>query len=124
MLKITYLKDNIYLEQLDKSVEAWKTDRILVNLRAAYSIYVESSIASIVLPIASRVNSLVELAPGQPIELVPCDEEYLEVSLMGTWLSKEQDSEEGVFVCELSPEIEDCLNLLWQEAQLCTSAID
>jgi len=120
MLKITYLENEIYLEQLDKSVEVWKTDRILVNLRAAFSIYVESSIASIVLPITSRVNSLVRLASDQPIELVPCDEEYLEVSLMGIWLAKEQDSEEGVFVCELSPEIENCLSQLWQEAQLST----
>lgn len=124
MLKITYLENEIYLEQLDKSVEAWKAERILVNLRAAFSIYVESSLASIVLPIAPNINSLVGLATGQPIELVPCDEEYLEVSLMGTWLSKEQDSEEGVFVCELSPEIENCLARLWQEAQLCASKID
>lgn len=124
MLKITYLENEIYLEQLDKSVEAWKSERILVNLRATFSIYVESSIASIVLPISPNVNSLVGLATGQPIDLIPCDEEYLEVSLMGTWLSKEQDSEEGVFVCELSPEIENCLTRLWQEAQLCTSGID
>ena len=124
MLKITYLENEICLEQLNTSIEVWKADRILVNLRAAFSIYVESSIASIVLPITSSVNSLVKLAPGQSIELVPCDEEYLEVSLVGTWFSKEQDSEEGVFVCELSPEIENCLTQLWQEAQLCPSALD
>ena len=124
MLKITYLENEIYLEQLDKSVEVWKTDRIMVNLRAAFSIYVESSIASIVLPITSKVNSLMILAQNQPIELVPCDEEYLEIGLMGTWLAQEQDSEEGIFVCELSPEIENCLDQLWQEAQVSTSVIN
>ena len=124
MLKVTYLEDEIYLEQLDKSVEVWKKDRILVNLRAAIGIYVESSIASVVLPITSNVNSLVKLAPGQPIELVPCDEEYLEISLMGTWVAQERDSEEGVFVCELSDEIENCLCQLWQEAQVGTSVIN
>jgi len=124
MLKITYLENDIYLEQLDKSVEAWKADRILVNLRAAFSIYVESSIASIILPITYRVGSLIALAKEQPIELVPCDEEYLEVALIGTWMSKEQDSEEGIFVCELSAEIENCLYELWQESQVSTSAIN
>jgi len=124
MLKVTYLEDEIYLEQLDKSIEVWKKDRILVNLRAAIGIYVESSIASVVLPITSRVSSLVKLAQGQPIELVPCDEEYLEISLMGTWLAQDRDSEEGVFVCELSREIENCLYQLWQEAQIGTSVIN
>ncbi|MEL6929927.1 MAG: alr0857 family protein [Cyanobacteria bacterium J06600_6] len=124
MLKITYLENDIYLEQLDESVEVWKTNRILVNLRAAFSIYVESSIASIILPITYRVNSLVKLAKEQPIELIPCDEEYLEVALIGSWLAKEQDSEEGVFVCELGREIETCLYELWQESQVSTSAIN
>lgn len=124
MLKITYLENDIYLEQLDKSVEVWKADRILVNLRAAFSIYVESSIASIILPITYQVNSLVKLAKEQPIELIPCDEEYLEVALIGTWMAQEQDSESGVFVCELGREIENCLYELWQESQVSTSAIN
>lgn len=124
MLKITYLEDEIYLEFLEKSVEVWKADRILVNLRAAVSIYVESSIASIVLPINSRINSLIKLAENQPIELVPCDEEYVEIGLMGTWLAQGEDSEEGVFVCELSHEIEYCLYRLWQESQIGTSVIN
>ncbi|MEO1672805.1 MAG: alr0857 family protein [Cyanobacteria bacterium J06631_2] len=124
MLKITYLENEIYLEYLDKSIEVWKADRILVNLRAAVSIYVESSIASIVLPITSSLNSLIRLAENQSIEIVPCDEEYLEVGLLGTWLAQESTSEEGVFVCELNPEIEYCLYRLWQESQIGTSVIN
>ncbi|MEL6908835.1 MAG: alr0857 family protein [Cyanobacteria bacterium J06629_2] len=123
MLKITYLESEIYLEYLDKPLEAWKADRILVNLRAAVSVYVESSIASLVLPITSSINSLIGLAENQPIEIVPCDEEYLEVGMLGTWFAQESTSEAGVFVCELSPEIEYCLYRLWQESQVSTSAI-
>ena len=123
MLKITYLEDGTYLEYLEKSVEAWKAERILVNLRAAISVHVESSIASIILPITPKVSSLVRLAQSQPIELAACDEEYLEVNLLGTWIAQESACEEGVFVCELSSELEHYLYRLWQESQVGTSVI-
>lgn len=124
MLKITYLEDAIYLEYLEKTLEVWQAERILVNLRAAVSICVESSIASIVLPINSRLNNLIKLAENQPIELIPCDEEYVEVGLIGIWLAQNENSEEGVFVCELNHEIEYCLYSLWQESQVGTPVIN
>lgn len=124
MLKITYLENEIYLEYLQKSVEAWKADRILVNLRAAASIYIESSIASLILPINfSELKNLGKLAKIEPIDLIFCDDEYVEVSLSGTWVAQSQTSETGIFVCELSPESECFLYQLWQESQIETSLI-
>ena len=123
MLKVTYLENEIYLECLEKSIEDWKAERILVNLRAAIGIHAESCNASLVLPITSKVSSLVQLAQNQPIELILCDEEYLEVSLSGTWMAQNLASEEGVFVCQLNPELEFCLHRLWQESKVKTSAI-
>ncbi|MEO0014070.1 MAG: hypothetical protein RLZZ535_2459 [Cyanobacteriota bacterium] len=124
MLKITYLEDGINLEYLEEAVEVWKADRILVNVRAGVCIYVESSIANIVLSINSGIHSLVKLAENQPIELIPCDEDYLEVSLIGTWLAETKNSEEGVFVCELNHEIEYSLYRLWQASQVGASVIN
>ena len=124
MLKITYLEDAINLEYLDKSIETWKTERVLVNLRAAASIYVESSIATLVLPISADIYHLLKLAENQPIELFPCDEECIEVGLLGIWLAEQEDSEEGVFVCELSEEIEHCLYKIWEKSHLGTSVIN
>jgi hypothetical protein len=124
MLKITYLEEGINLEYLEESLEVWQADRILVNLRAGVSVHVESSIANIVLAMNSGIHSLLQLAQNQPIELVPCDEEYLEVGLLGTWIAQRKDSEEGVFVCELSQEIEYCLYRLWTVSQVGTSVIN
>lgn len=124
MLKITYLEDEIYLEYLQKSVEAWKADRILVNLRAAVSIYIESSIASLILPINfSELKNFGKLAKIELIDLIPCDDEYIEISLSGTWVAQSKISEKGIFVCELSPESERFLYKLWQESQIETSLI-
>ncbi|MDJ0594627.1 MAG: hypothetical protein QNJ72_32405 [Pleurocapsa sp. MO_226.B13] len=124
MLKITYLEDGIYLEQLQETVEAWKNDRILVSLRAAINIYVEASIACLVLPLdVFYLQGLAELKARELVEVTPCDEEYIEVSLSGTWIAQSQNSEEGVFVCELDQNSEYFLARLWQESQIGTSVI-
>lgn len=122
MLKITYLEDDIRLEHLQQPIAAWKADRIIVNLRAAVGVYVESSVASLILPIDSCIKDLVELTEKELIDIFPCDEEYVEVSLIGTWVAENCDREIGIFVCELSPESEHCLCRLWQESQIKTSA--
>ena len=123
MLKITYIEEEIFLEHLQQPVEAWQANRILVNLRAAVSVYVESSVATLVLPIDSCLKDLVWLAEKELIEIVLCDEEYVEVSLLGTWIAEHKNSEQGIFVCELSSDSEHCLYQLWQKAQIGTSVI-
>lgn len=123
MLKITYIEEEIFLEHLQQPVEAWKANRILVNLRAAVSVYVESSVATLVLPIDSCLKDLVWLAEKELIEIILCDEEYVEVSLLGTWIAENKNSEQGIFVCQLSSDSEHCLHQLWQKAQIETSVI-
>ena len=124
MLKITYLEEGIYLEYLEESVEAWKASRVLVSLRAAASIHVESSLASLVLPWdLPCLNKLAELEARELIEVTPCDEGYIEVALLGIWVAQSPESEEGVFVCELDLSSEYFLYQLWQKAQIGTSVI-
>ena len=124
MLKITYLEDGIYLESLQQSVEAWKNSRILVSLRATANIYTELSTACIVLPVnIDYLTKLAELEARGHIEISLCDEEYMEISLAGTWMAQSSDSEEGVFVCELDSSSEYFLAQIWQECQIAASAI-
>ena len=124
MLKITYLEDGVYLEYLQESVSHWKASRVLVSLRAGISIYTEDGVASLVLPAYTPyLAGLVELEEKQLIEVTPCDEEYLEISLSGTWVAQSQDSEEGVFVCEFDCSSEYFLYRLWQESQIGTSVM-
>lgn len=124
MLKITYLEDGIFLEYLQESVETWKASRILVSLRAGASIHTASMTAGLVLPAYTPyLAGLVELEEKNLIKVTPCDEEYLEVSLSGTWVSQSVNSEEGVFVCELNHSSEYFLYELWQESQVSTSVL-
>lgn len=122
MLKITYLEDGIYLEYLQESMEAWKTSRVLVSLRAGVSVQVENISASLVLPAnIAYLAGLTELADQELIRVTPCDDFYVEVVLFGTWVAQNKNSEEGVFVCELNHSSEHFLYELWQESQIGTS---
>lgn len=124
MLKITYLEDGIYWEHVKESVESWKAARILVSLRAAVRIHLESSTACFLLPAnISCLRGLAELESQKILEINPCDEEYIEVSLLGTWVASSKDSEEGIFVCDLSYSSEYFLHKLWQESQIESSVM-
>ncbi|MBE9043667.1 hypothetical protein IQ255_04470 [Pleurocapsales cyanobacterium LEGE 10410] len=124
MLKITYLEDGIYVEYLSKTVETWKAARTIFSLRAAVSIYLESSTACLILQIdLPHLTSLTKLAEEELIDIILCDEEYVELSLLGTWVSQSKDSEEGTFVCDLGHENENLLYKLWQESQIGTSVV-
>lgn len=124
MLKITYLEEGIYLEHLQESVEAWKANRVLVSLRAGVSIFAEASSASLVLPIDSPyLFGLAQLEAKQQIEIYSCDGEYLEAVLSGTWVTNCEDSEEGIFVCDLDHDSENFFYKMWQESQVNTSVM-
>ena len=117
MIKITYLENEIRLEHLTKSTEVWKSDRILLNLRAGISIYTESGVGSLIFPVtSSSIENFAKLAEAEMIYVNPCDRGYVEVSLLGTWIAESQDSDEGIFACDLSREKERLLYRLWQES--------
>ncbi|BAZ45699.1 hypothetical protein NIES4102_27250 [Chondrocystis sp. NIES-4102] len=119
MLKITYLKEGIYLESITESLEAWKNNRILVSLRAGISIHLESITACLILPLNhADFQDLVILQEQELVEITPCDREYVEVTLSGTWITTDHQSEEGVFVCAFeSIKNEQLLYKIWQRSQ-------
>ena len=126
MLKITYASTGFYLEHLSDSIETWLVDRVLLCLRAATSIYVEPSTASVLLPgdipIIQNIAALKEEYDGI-VELTPCDEESVEFRLRGTWITTKEDSESGIFVSTLSDHVETSIYQLWQSANFGTSLI-
>lgn len=121
MLKLTYTEKGFYLELLTDLLEEWLANRVLLCLRAATSIYVEPSTAGFLLPTDSTyLKELKALQQNNQeiLELLSCDRDWLEVSLQGTWLTSTEDSEEGIFVCQLTPRAELLLAQLWQASNL------
>lgn len=114
MLKLTYTNDGFYIESLEQSLEAWVTNRVMLALRSGTSLCVEPSTASILIPLDFPcVDQLLDNAKtfkGEILEITPCDQQFLEVVLEGTWLGSDVASEEGLFVCRLSDRLESLLS--------------
>ena len=127
MLKLTYLETGFYLEYLAKSLEDWVQERVVLALRVGESLYIEPTTAAFLLPadlpdLETLVMEIRRLDP-ESISLSAGDAEYIEVSLNGTWVSLNADSEEGVFVAAMSHFIEFFLLKLWQDSQVSASVL-
>ena len=121
MLKLTYTETGFHLERLAQSIEEWVQGRVVLSLRVGQSLLVAPSTASFLLPTDLPGLPLLEAGVRQEaieaITLCDCDGEYTEVSLQGTWLAADGESEEGDFVAAMSDHTEFFLFKLWQEAQ-------
>lgn len=127
MLKFTYTETGLHLEHLSESVENWLTIRVLLSLRANQPMSMEASSASVLLRAdLAGIRVLASMArqeePGA-IALTPCDLEFIEVSLQGTWVTSQPDQTEGVFLTTLSPRTELLLANLWRASQAAVSSL-
>lgn len=127
MLRLTYIETGFYLERPAQSLEEWVAMRAIFALRVGKVFYLEPSTASFLLPTdlpgLSLLKDEVRRQPTDEITLCACDAEYIEVSLLGTWLASNAESAEGVFVTALSHPTEFLLFKLWQEAQIRTTVM-
>ncbi|MBW4646224.1 MAG: hypothetical protein KME23_25080 [Goleter apudmare HA4340-LM2] len=139
MLKLTYTERSFYLECLTLSLEEWVAQRAILALRVGQSLSIEPSTASFLLPVdlpgVERLKAEVQCHDSKIIALSPCDVEYIEVTLQGSWLSNGSEEAVGVFVTAMSDSpkgdsyratsnassTEFFLHKLWQEAQACAS---
>ena len=116
MLKLTYSDADVSVDYLDCSVEAVVAQRSIVAVRAGRPLTVESGYGSFTLP--ADLPGMADLkARGRgAIDIAPCDENWLEVTLAGAWLADCSHSAEGIFVAELGPTLERQLVALWQQS--------
>lgn len=124
MLKVAYTESGLHLERLSQSIEEWIALRVVLALRTSQRLILEHGRASILLPVAlanlSTLKSILHPEDVETVTLSICDAEFVEVSLLGTWISTHVDETEGTFVASLSPSVELTLLRLWQESQTCT----
>jgi hypothetical protein len=127
MLKLIYTESGFRLELLTQSLEEWVTTRVLLAVRSATNLCVEPSTASFMLPtdLPELAHlTAVEYENGEILDITPCDADFVEVSLQGTWLVSDPDSEEGIFVTAMSHRAEFLLFKLWEEAENLASVVN
>jgi len=117
MLKFTFTETGYFLEHLSDSLEQWLPLRLTLMLKAGQAISLERCRASIMLRASDRcwreLRRLIRWEDQEAIAISPCDPEFLEISLQGTWLTSNPQSPEGVFLVTLTPPTEEQLYNLW-----------
>jgi hypothetical protein len=121
MLKLIYTENGFQLERSIPSLEEWVTTRVLLALRSGTTVSVEPTTASFLLPAnipyLNQLEALIDEENTLAIDLSRCDAEAIEVSLQGTWVTYDEESDEGIFVCELSDRVESFLYQVWKESE-------
>jgi hypothetical protein len=127
MLKLTYTETATYLEHLAQTPEQLVSLRVTLAMGMGETILVEPSSASFLLPrnlpVLSLLEDAIQLAEAEMIALCIADEDTMEVSLGGTWVTFDPDQENGIFVTRLSDRTEYLLTKLWNEAYLGASVM-
>jgi hypothetical protein len=118
MLKLTYFENGFNLEFLDQNLENWVTTRVMLALRSGSNIYIEHSSASFMVS-AIALNRVKAEITDNSIEICPCDNEFVEVTLKGTWLTSNITLQTGVFGVALSKSMELLFQDLWQQQAFC-----
>ncbi|MEM1172572.1 MAG: alr0857 family protein [Cyanobacteria bacterium P01_H01_bin.35] len=121
MLKLTYTESGFYMERLAQSPEQLVALRVMLAMRVGHKIVVEPSSAAFLLPVNLPELSMLEVAVqkegGEDVALCIADDEFVEVSLVGCWITVDPEQENGVFITALSDRIELLLFKLWQATE-------
>ncbi len=120
MLKFIYTETGFNLERLPYSIEELVATRAVVAMRVGQSIAIAPSSASFLLPADLPGLKFLEAEALSDragiISVCIADSEYVEVSLRGTWISTDSESDFGVFVTTLGDRAEFYILKCSQEA--------
>jgi hypothetical protein len=119
MLKLTYTEAAFHLERLTHSPEQIVALRTTLAMRVGESICIEPSSAAFLLPChlpaIALLEETVQNRNSDAIALCVADEDSIEVSLTGTWISADYAEDNGIFVTILSDRAERLLEQLWRQ---------
>lgn len=116
MLKVTYTHTGHYLEYCPDPLDLLLSDRLCIYARAQRAFSVQPISANIPLLI-STVNVAALKRFPQVKAISRCDVDWLEVTVAGLWIADVFDADNGIFMTELDPRLEQRLWRLWQLTQ-------
>lgn len=121
MLKLTYTADGLYMERVAAPLDVLVAQRVVLALRAGQSLHVEPGRASFLLPSDAaglgQLERMLQVEPTAQITVDPVDDEFVEVSVAGSWLAETVDAHEGSFITAFSDRTEFLIHTLWQVTQ-------
>ena len=127
MLKLIYTEAGLYMERAAAPLDILVAQRVVVAMRVGQRLLVEPGKASFLLPAdAPRLVHLertLRLEQCHTITITPVDDEFVEVSVEGSWIAESADAHEGMFLTALSEQAEFFVYKLWQATQAHLSSL-
>lgn len=121
MLKLTYTETDVRLECLPVAMEEFVAQRTVLAMRLGQGAIVQPGWASFLLPVGlfalDRLETAARQEAPESIELCVADDEFVEVSLRGSWLAIDAETCKGVFAATLSPHCEMLVSQLWERSR-------
>ncbi|NJP08445.1 MAG: hypothetical protein HC866_02355 [Leptolyngbyaceae cyanobacterium RU_5_1] len=121
MLKLTYTDNGLYMERVAMPLEMLVAQRVVLAIRAGQRLHVEPGQASFLLaadvPGLAQLERMLRLEQNQVVTVTPVDDEFVEVTVQGSWIAEAIAANEGVFVTALSHLAEFLVLKLWEATQ-------
>lgn len=121
MLKLIYADYGLFLEKVPASLDTVAIQQVMLAVQVGEALHLEPGRATFLLPVKiagmADLESMIKTNTTDAIDITTVDDEFVEVSLKGTWLANSSDAESGVFITVLAPKIERLIYQLWQATQ-------
>ena len=121
MLKLNNTDVGLYMERTMTNPELLLAQRVLLALRLGQTLHVEPGRASFLLPADLPELEGLEMSLkreyGSVVALTAVDKEFVEVGLSGSWIAKDKDDHEGMFLTAMSDLIGRFIYKLWQMSE-------
>ncbi|MDX2243650.1 MAG: hypothetical protein NW224_23465 [Leptolyngbyaceae cyanobacterium bins.302] len=121
MLKLTYTENGLHLERAAAPLEVLIAQRVVLAMRAGQRLHIEPGTASFLLnantPGLAQLRRSLQLEQYSVMAIAPVDDEYVELTVQGSWMAEAVEAEEGVFVTAMSHLTELLVMKLWETTQ-------
>jgi hypothetical protein len=122
MLKLTYTETGLHMERVAAPLEVIVAQRVVLALRFGHTLHIERGKAAFLLPADTAELAQLEQAlrtePNLNLAVSPVDDQFVELSVEGSWIAETTEAHEGTFITALSDRIEFYVFKLWQTTQV------
>jgi hypothetical protein len=121
VLKLNYTEYGLFLEQVNASLDAIATQRVMLAVYTGEPLYMEPGRAAFLvsanLPDVLKLQRILQTDTTAIVTVAKVDADFVEVSIKGTWIARNIQAEEGTLIAMLSLESERLVYQLWQATQ-------
>ncbi|EKQ66659.1 hypothetical protein OsccyDRAFT_4447 [Leptolyngbyaceae cyanobacterium JSC-12] len=121
MLKLTYTEHGLHLERAAVPLEVLVAQRVMLAIRAGQRLHIEPGTASFLLaantPGLAQLRRSLQLEHPPTMTIAPVDDEFVELTVYGSWLAETVEAQEGIFVTAFSHLTEMWVIKLWEATQ-------